>query len=246
MSDSNRLLLSIAIVFTTATQSQALAQTQSFTDVDFGPVRYHLPVQTYRMWAQKYDPKKDRAAFGFSAIAPNVDPASSDPNESASWGRGTGWHKEIHILFEYGYRFETAQQSFDRAIKNSLQMKEMQDSDESDGKKNGRFQYLDPERFQVLANGCKKYEGDAIAGNETLMCQTEDGLVYVACHPEKGIILPNGKFWQFYPYCDVHVNVGERSALTYAFGYEFIGEFPEMHRRLVRLLKSFQVPPPFQ
>ena len=230
MSNSSRIFLNIAIVFTIATQNQALAQTQSFTEVDFGSVRYHLPAETYRIWAQKYDPKKDRAAFGFSAIAPNVDPASADPNESANWGRGTGWHKEIHILFEYGYIFGTAQQSFDRAIKNSLLMKKMQDTDERNGKRVVRFRYLDPEQFEVMVNGCKKYEGFAIAGDETLMCPTKDGLVYVACHPEKGTTLPNGKFWKWFPYCDVHVNVGERSALTYSFGYEFISDFPEMHR----------------
>ncbi|WP_237482529.1 hypothetical protein [Lichenibacterium dinghuense] len=241
MFNLRKIFLSIAVVSTIATQNRSSTQSKVFTDVYFGNVRYHLPVQTYRMWVQKYDAMKDRAAFGFSVIAPNIDPASSDPNESVNWGRGTGWHKEVHILFEYGHSLVTAQQSFEHAIKDSLQMKEFQDARERNGERRGGFKYLDPDRFELMQNGCKKYQGYAIAGNESLMCPTEDGLVYVACHPEKGMPLPNGGFWKWSPYCAVNVNVGERAALQYAFSEDYIDDFPQMHHRLINLLKSFQV-----
>ena len=141
---------------------------------------------------------------------------------------------------EYGYEFRSAQNSFEGALSNSALMRNMQDNDVALGKRVKRFEYLDPDRFETMQNGCRRYVGYAIAGNETLMCETQEGIVYVACHPEKGVPLDNGTFWTWYPYCKVNVNIGERTALTYTFGYDYIKNFPDMHHRLVSLLRSFR------
>jgi hypothetical protein len=111
----------LAIVLVALPLSCALAEPTPrghACDVHIGDTVYHLPVAAYLMSAGPCNVTTNHVAAHFSLILPGLDPASDDPAEVANWGKGTGWHRELHILVEYikDYNFASQQQLIDDAF----------------------------------------------------------------------------------------------------------------------------------
>jgi len=208
-----------------------------FVDVAFGKTIYHLPVKLYRIGTQAYDKENDHAGFGFSAILPDVAPASSDLAEVATWGMGTGWHRELHVLVEYGREFITQEKTLENAFADSRSMKLLQDKQEKNGEKVVRFKYLDPSKFTVMNNGCKKYTGiSGYLGYQPLACQTKRGLLIARCFPTTS--LPNG--WKVSPHCEVMINFDKKTELSYGYSYAYLDDTVSIYEKLTDLLDSFR------
>ena len=143
-----------------------------YQDVQFGPTVYRIPYEKYNVGIQPYDPARDHAAFFFSLILPDLAPSTSDPAEVASWGTGTGWHRQLHILVEYGRDYISQQQQMLNAFSQSESMKKMT---EDDARRAGKpvkhiFKYMTADHFDTLANGCRLYHGYAIAADTMMVC----------------------------------------------------------------------------
>jgi len=201
-----------------------------------GNTRYNLPIEKYRIWIQPHDKTSDHAAFGFDAILPDVAPATSDLTEAKTWGTGTGWHRDVHVLVEYGRNFISQKQQFENAIQQSQTMKELQDTEISKGQSVARFKYIYKDNYAKLDNGCKKYEGYSIGGNVMQLCEKNGDLLVIQCHAETEI-----NNYKLSPYCTVMITIDETTQLTYSYSYSYFDLAPDIHHRLVDLITSFRV-----
>ena len=189
---------------------------------------YRLPVKKYNMWVQPYSAKTDQAAFGFDLILPNLAPFPTDPAETAKWPTGTGWHKDLHILMQYE----------DAELISQQKMADL-DFKESDYYRRASIlhpplkpmKYLDPKKYTVLANGCRKYEGFFDEGDMLLECGSGESMWVTTCKLD----VPS-------PGCQSLVQFEHKMALDYSYGYNFVDRNVEIHDGLLKLLKSFRVP----
>ena len=229
-------------MFLLLTGTTALAQSSAYRDVQFGGKTYHLPAVEYRMWVQPYDKVREHAAFGFSAIAPTIAPATSDPEEAATWGKGTGWHREIHILVEYGNSFVSQQKQIENVFGQTESMRRLEDNLQREGRPVVRFRLLDRGDFTTLPDGCKRYQGYALTGNEIRICDDAGAPLLSICDSRTSMPLVGGRTWKLNPYCSVMENADERTQLTYSFSYDYAGKVLQIHRDLLAMLKSFRAP----
>lgn len=223
----------------TSTAPSAMARDNGadFEEVSFGGTVYHLPVKKYRIWVQQYDRTRDHAAFGFSTILPDLSPATSDPDEVATWGKGKGWRKEMPILVEYGWNFITQAEAIENAFNDSKRMKKLQDDDENEGKEVSRFTYLDKNIYTELQNGCRRYDGHSIAADVIQICGQGETLTVIEC------ALGTPKHRLPSPSCKVMFNLTDKTQVTYSYGYNYFELAPEIHKKLVALLNSFRKVP---
>ncbi len=214
-----------------------LAQSQGYTDVLFGSERYHLPAANYRMWVQNYDKDRDHAAFGFSAILPDIAPATTNPAEAATWGTGTGWHREIHVLVEYGRNFIAQEQQLDNAFAFAEKLKSMENKEKENNTRPmppNAIKYISRDKYEIMTNGCKKYEGEGLGGNEVLqVCDEPNPMIFIEC--DLGL---THKFP--YPSCKSAFNLSDKTQVTYSYGYDYFEQGQDIHHRLVELLMSFR------
>ena len=190
---------------------------------------YRLPVKKYNMWVQPYSAKTDQAAFGFDLILPNLAPFPTDPAETAKWPTGTGWHKDLHILMQYE----------DGELISQQQMADLDFKESGDLRRLGSLpppplkpmKYLDPKKYTVLANGCRKYEGFFDGGDMLLECGSGESMWVTTCKLD----VPS-------PGCQSLVQFEHKMALDYSYGYNFVDRNVEIHDGLLKLLKSFRVP----
>ncbi len=224
------------------TGTTALAQSPTYRDVQFGEKTYHLPAVGYRMWVQSYDKVREHAAFGFSAIAPAIAPATSDPEEAATWGKGTGWHRQIQILVEYGNTFVSQQKQIENAFDNTESMRRAEDSLQRQGRPVVHSRLLDQGNFITLPDGCKRYQGYALTGDEIRICDDAGAPLLAICDSRTSMPLVGGGTWTRSPYCRVMENADEKTRLTYSFSYDYADKVLQIHRDLLALLKSFRTP----
>ncbi|MDR3466573.1 MAG: hypothetical protein P4M07_11570 [Xanthobacteraceae bacterium] len=209
-----------------------------YRDVQFGDTTYRLPVSKYMIGITPYDKERNHAAFTFDAILPDVTPASDDPEEVAKWGKGKGWFRQIHGLIEYGRNFITQERMAEEAFKYSQSLKALRDA----GTKKHQelladLKYLDPNVYTTLANGCRRYEGEALAGNIFQVCGSgdDDNMLVVECRTG------NAHFRVPSPSCEVMINVADNTQLTYFYGYDYFERAQDIHRKVVALIKSFRI-----
>jgi hypothetical protein len=238
-----------------------------YRDVRFGPTVYRIPYEKYHVGIQPYDPQRDHAALVFSLILPDLAPSTSDPAEVATWGKGTGFHKELHILVEFGQDYISQEQQFQNAFEDSARMKALQDARAHDGKPMNRFRILTPEDFSSQPNGCKIYQGYMIGGDLMQVCDIGSSLLVTICDtdtatesnriksepgaitgvlgvPIHGTILGAlGLPIHVNPYCKVMINYADKTQLTYSFGYEYLEIAPEISKKLTALLDGFRLSP---
>ena len=186
---------------------------------------YRLPVRQYNMWVQPYSAKTDQAAFGFELILPNLAPSTTDPAETAQWGNGTGWHRQLHVFMQY--------------YVDPISQQKMADSHFEDGELYKHYdmlhppmkprKYLDPKKYTVLDNGCRKYEG-TMPPQILLECGTGESMWVTTCQ----LNVPS-------PSCQSLVSFGHKMQLEYAYGYNFLNQNVEIHDDLIKLIKSFRV-----
>ena len=188
---------------------------------------YRLPVKKYNMWVQPYSAKTDQAAFGFSLILPNLAPSTTDPAEVAKWGMGTGLHKELHILMQYYVDPISQQQMADLDFQQSAYYRRASILHPPLKPR----KYLDPKKYTVLANGCRKYEGFFNEGEILFECGTGNSMWVTTCELD----VP-------FPGCQSLVQFEHKMALDYSYGYNFVDRNVEIHGGLLKLLKSFRVP----
>ncbi len=189
---------------------------------------YRLPVRKYNMWVQPYSAKTDQAAFGFDLILPNMAPSPTDPAETAQWGMGTGWHRQLHVFMQYE----------DAELISQQKMADL-DFKESDYYRHASIlrpplkpqKYMDPKKYTVLANGCRKYEGTFNVGELLLECGTGNSMWVTTCELERPA-----------PACQSLVNFDHKMELHYIYGFNFVDRNVEIHDGLLKLLKSFRVP----
>ncbi|MGR7994431.1 hypothetical protein [Xanthobacter sp. ZOL 2024] len=207
-----------------------------YTDVYFGNIFCHLPDKEYRIWIQRYNQDKKYGALGFSLILPNLDPATTDPSEAKRWGTGVGWGKELSILVEFGDNYINSKKMinylFDRA---NSSMRRQGQSNAGGGSVN-QSNILDRNKFTTLRNGCKRYDGDAIAFDVIQICHEDEGPVLISCK-----VGPEEK-WSKNPYCHAKINVTEGMRVSYSYGYAYFEESLELHDKLLTLLRSFCTP----
>ena len=177
------------------------------------------------MWVQPYSAKSDQAAFGFSLILPNLAPSTTDPAEAAQWGMGTGWHRELHILMQYGVDTASQQKIADGTFKvrdyyrpASIRHQPVRIQ-----------QCLDPKKYIVLPNGCRQY---GVNGCEILLeCGTRESMWVTTCKLD----VPA-------PDCQSVIKFDNKMQLNYYYGFNFVDRNVEIHDNLIKLLKSFRVP----
>jgi len=143
-----------------------------YREVYFGNVVYRLPVTKYSIGISPYNVTRDHASFGFSLILPDLSRLSSDPTEVATWGKGTGWHRELHILVEYGRDFISQQKKLDWAFDSSEQLKDAdyQHNLASHPEIVNNSKFLDKSVYGTMPDGCKKYVGESLAGDVLKVC----------------------------------------------------------------------------
>lgn len=188
---------------------------------------YRLPVRQYNMWVQPYSAKTDQAAFGFELILPNLAPSTTDPAETAQWGNGTGWHRQLHVFMQYYVDPISQQKMADLDFK------------ASDWFRRASIlrppikpqKYLDPKKYTVLTNGCRKYEGVFDEGEILLECGTGDSMWTTQCEVERPA-----------PACQSVFKFDHKMQLNYIYGFNFVDRNVEIHDNLIKLLKSFRVP----
>lgn len=201
-------------------------------DVRFGETIYRIPVAKYRIWSKPYATANDPPTFGFSLILPDLAPVTSDPAEVATWGKGTGWHRELHVLVQYWRDYITQQKMLENAFNDSKRMKALQDEYEKQGKKVVRSRYLDKDVYTELPDGCRRYEGYAIGGNVVQVCGEGQSLLVTKCVTD----VPS-------PGCHVAITYADKTQLTYSYGYDYADQGLAIHRKLIALLDSFRVAP---
>ena len=186
---------------------------------------YRLPVKKYNMWVQPYSAKTDQAAFGFSLILPNLAPSTTDPAEVAKWGMGTGLHKELHILMQYGV--DTASQQV--IADGTFQVSNYYRPASIHHQPVKIQQCLNPKKYAVLPNGCRKYGVDNC--EILLECGTGESMWVTTCELD----VP-------FPGCHSALKFDHQMQLDYSYGYNFVDRNVEIHDGLLKLLKSFRVP----
>ena len=224
------------IIFTVALLNEVeldIAQSSpGYRDVQLGPNVFHVPYQQYHVGVPTGQPQYP--ALAFSLILPELAPITSDPAEVATWGKGTGWHRELHILVQYYVNYISQQQQFDNAFQRSAEMEVLV---ELDPLHPHVIPILSRDNFSIEQNGCKRYYGYAGIGNIMDVCGSGDLLLVAICNTD-----PGPASWHFNPYCQVMVNYADKTQLTYAFGYDYLPFLPEIQNKLTALLDSWKQP----
>jgi hypothetical protein len=190
--------------------------------LQLGSETFHIP--------ETYVSKSHNNSLTFGLILPDLAPASSDPNEAATWGKGTGWHKLLHVLVQHYVPFISQQKIFEDALDDSERMKALQDADP---RAFNREQIYSRDKFDIQPNGCKIYHGYSFGGDLMQTCGEGPSFFVVQCRtdPTKKII---------YPSCNVMINYDDQIQLTYTYGYDYLPLAPEIHQKLFTLLDSWK------
>ena len=119
----------------------------------------------------------------FSLILPDLAPSTSDPAEVATWGTGTGFHKELHILVEYGMNYISQEQQFENAFSQSEAMRRSSEAFDTDHGLNitQHRHFLDRNTFELQSNGCKKYVGESIFSTMLYTCRENSSIILTTC-----------------------------------------------------------------
>lgn len=212
-------------------QSAQSAPPPGYRDVQFGPTTYRVPYEKYRIGIQPYDPESDYAAMVFDLILPDLAPSTSDPAEVATWGRGTGWHRQLHILVEYGRNFISEKQQFESAFSQSAEMRVSSESYDKehriDNTKNRTF--LDFNKFITEPNGCRRYIGESI--NSTMIEECGEGVSMFITKCKTDVPSPS---------CHVMTNYADKTQLWYGYGESYLGLAPTIQAKIAALLDSFR------
>ncbi|MFG1478830.1 hypothetical protein V5F53_09195 [Xanthobacter sp. V4C-4] len=211
----------------------------AYKDVWFGRTLYRLPVRKYWIWVQQYNAERDYAAFGFDALVPDATPMADDPAEVAVWGKGQGWHRNLHVMVEYGRNLISQSQILENAFNDNNEMKITLEkmADERGIKNIQNISFLDSSKYTLLSNGCKRYDGSFISRNIIQACGNGEELILFSCHTVMfGDIIKIP-----YPGCSVSFKLDDKVAVDYSFGYDNFDLAPDIHRNLVALLTSFRV-----
>ena len=209
-----------------------------YRDVQFESTTYRLPVDKYRIGITPFDKERDYAAFIFDAIAPNVTPSSDDPEEVAKWGKGKGWFRNLHGLVEYGWNVRMQQKTLEDRFEDSRRFKVMIERESKDPQNAlKKWKFLDPNVYELLANGCRKYEGYFLTGNVIQVCGNGDDehMLLVSCD------LGDARGKVPSPSCSVMINIAGKTRLKYSYSYDYFDDALEIHRRLIALLNSFRI-----
>ena len=223
-------LLIIGLFITSIFSPAQIRNIPEYTSLVLPDQSYRIPSKEYNVFVQQYNAKNGQAAFGFDLILPDLLPSTSDPEETAQWGNGTGWHKDLHILMQYG-------------VDTISQKKLMEDRfKESEDLKNSKIfiykQYLDPNKYTLLPNQCKKFEGEFLGGDVMIVCGNGNTMWVTTCDSSTHAInLPS---YKTSPYCQTTVKYMGKMQLTYAYGYQYIDHVVEIHNNLLKLLDSFR------
>jgi hypothetical protein len=203
-------------------------------DVQFGDTIYRLPVDKYLIGINPYNKARDHAAFTFNALLPDVTPASDDPVEATKWGKGTGWHRQIFGLVEYGRNFISPEQMLEKEFESSRDMKAFADKHYATTLSD--LIYLDRTKFSTLPNGCRKYEGETgLNANVLQVCENGGDMVLVECATgNTHIHIPS-------PSCSVHTNIADKTELTYHYGFNYFELALDIHLKLRALIESFRM-----
>ena len=210
-----------------------------YKDVWFGRTLYRLPVRKYWIWVQQYNAERDHAAFGFDALVPDATPMADDPAEVAVWGKGQGWHRNLHVMVEYGKNLISQSQMLRNAFdnNNSAKIRREKSANERGVKNIPNISFLDLSKYTILLNGCRRYDGLFISRNIIQECGDGEELILFSCQT----VMFGDEIKIPYPGCSVSFNIYDKVAVDYSFGYEHFDWAPEIHRNLVALLNSFRV-----
>ncbi|MFG1480934.1 hypothetical protein V5F53_20085 [Xanthobacter sp. V4C-4] len=211
----------------------------AYKDVWFGRTLYRLPVRKYWIWVQQYNAERDYAAFGFDALVPDATPMADDPAEVAVWGKGQGWHRNLHVMVEYGKNLISQSQMLENAFENNNTMKYLSENTAIELSVNKKYDILllDNSKYTLLANGCKRYDGIFMGGSIIQACGDGDGMIIIQCNtgfPGINVKPPS-------PGCVVNFNLYDKTAISYAYGYDYFDLAPDIHKNIVALLTSFRV-----
>jgi hypothetical protein len=241
-----------ALVFATPTAFAEVKQLElsgghqkdQYCDIHLGDTVYHLPVAEYSIGAGPCDEATNHAVINFSLILPDLEPVTANPSEAAQWGKGTGFHRELHILVEYYRNFISQTKMIDEAFEDSVRSKisdqQYVASHPESATKFANKHYLDRDVYVTLPNGCKKYFGPTLAGDVIQICKVndyDDDFLFVRCNT----LMASGKSIP-YPVCTVMINIGDKTQLTYSFGYNYFNQALDIHKKLLALLATFRLP----
>ena len=201
--------------------------------VNLGSTEYRLPVKKYGIWVKPYDKRRDHAAFGFDALLPDVSPASDDPDDAKQWGTGTGWHRQVRVLVEYGRDFISQEQMLNNFLELSRGLKRVFEKDAREdsiyAKRSAEHAASINENYVTLSNGCKRYENLGIDTNLVQICKLGAQNILIGCDTKA----PS-------PGCSVHINIADKTQLTYDYGFQYLDQAILIQEHISSLLRSFQ------
>jgi hypothetical protein len=122
----------------------------------------------------------------------------------------------------------------ENAFSESQDMKLRQDKDAKEGYLGSRFKYLDKNIYTKMQNDCKKYNGYAINSDTIQVCELDNSLLVIDCNTTEMI-----NNYKLSPSCNVRVNIGNKTQLTYSYGYDYFDKATIIHNNLIILIKSF-------
>ncbi len=185
-------LLIIGLFITSIFSPAQIRNTPEYTSLVLPDQSYRIPSKEYNVFVQQYNVKNGQAAFGFDLILPDLLPSTSDPEETAQWGNGTGWHKDLHILMQYGVDTIDQESLMNFYFKDSEDFKNTKIKIKTTTKTFYYRKYLDPNKYTLLPNQCKKFEGEFLGGDVMIVCGNGNSMWVTNCFTNTHDITSSG------------------------------------------------------